>query len=300
MLKENFNKSGISSLVLKILGCILMTLDHVALLFCTPESTIYFVLRSIGKIAFPIFVFLAVEGFYKSKDVKTYMLRLLVFAVGMDLTGFLIGAIKNIPVAQNPLIGNAMTDLFMGVLCLYFLDKKNWYSLLALLPIAYQFLSHVYISENYGTLFKSDWGSLSIMMFVVLYYAKILSRKYIEKKSQPSNSNINDDNGEDHAAIIITDGQYFKTYKLFSVIGIFLIELVYYSFSYLIPPLMMFCPNGFVPYGTFSVLACLPIYFYNGNKGYKDNKLVQYSFYIYYPLHIIILGILSIFFGVLK
>lgn len=59
-----------------------------------------------------------------------------------------------------------------------------------------------------------------------------------------------------------------------------------------------FIPGEFVPIGTFSVLAFIFYLLYNGKKGY-ENKIIQYSFYVYYPFHLIILGVISLFFGVL-
>ena len=38
----------------------------------------------------------------------------------------------------------------------------------------------------------------------------------------------------------------------------------------------------------YALLAIVPIMFYSGKKGY-DNKIVQYGFYAYYPIHLIII-----------
>ena len=54
-----------------------MTLYHVAVFF---NPTSYFVLRAIGRISFPIFLFLLVEGFYHTHNRVHYFLRLLFFS----------------------------------------------------------------------------------------------------------------------------------------------------------------------------------------------------------------------------
>ena len=38
-------------------------------------------MRSIGRIAFPIFLFLLIEGFNKTKNIKKYFFRMVIFAI---------------------------------------------------------------------------------------------------------------------------------------------------------------------------------------------------------------------------
>lgn len=285
-------KLGLNSLALKIIACVLMTLDHIALLFLSRGeldiNTDYYILRAIGKIAFPIFAFLAVEGTYKTKNILNYLLRVGVLAIILDICGYLLGYFNGIKISENPLIGNAFTDMFMGILAVYFLKKKNWYSLFALFPVAFEFLSHLTINENYGTLFKSDWGSFSIVLFICYFIARELSTKLIKDKAVKDN---------------IDESIYIDLYQLTynnisQCIALIFVELTYYllwRYNYSLPIL----PNDFVPLGTYSTLACVFLIFYNGKKGYSSKK-IQYFFYAYYPFHIILLGILSMFFGVLK
>ena len=46
-----------------------------------------------------------------------------------------------------------------------------------------------------------------------------------------------------------------------------------------------------VPVQAFAILAFLPIALYNGEKG-RGGKLLQYGSYVFYPLHMLILGLL--------
>ncbi|ABX43724.1 TraX family protein [Lachnoclostridium phytofermentans] len=86
----------LNSFTLKLIACFTMLIDHFTTIFVprytTPlfhitlssyelDVTWYVVGRSIGRIAFPIFAFLIVEGFFHTRNRMKYLLRLLLFAV---------------------------------------------------------------------------------------------------------------------------------------------------------------------------------------------------------------------------
>ena len=283
---------GLSSLSLKIIACILMTLDHIALLFLergnVDINTDYYILRAVGKIAFPIFVFLAVEGVYHTKNIFKYLCRLGIIAIIMDGFGYIIGQIYKIPVYDNPLIGNAFTDLFLGVLAVYLLKRKDWYSLLAVVPVALAVLSNVTADVNYGTIIKTDWGLFSMVLFLAFFLARTLADLFIKDKAKQSQIDL------ETFRSLVSD----KYHKYFEVVALVTVELAFYllwRFNYS----SQFLPNDFVPLGTYSTLAAVFLLFYNGKRGFK-NKIIQYSFYAYYPFHIVLLGIISLFFGILR
>lgn len=70
-----------TSTKLKIIACITMLIDHMSIFInYNTQRTLYILLRSIGRLSFPIFAFLIAEGFYHTRHAKKYMLRLLIFA----------------------------------------------------------------------------------------------------------------------------------------------------------------------------------------------------------------------------
>ena len=69
-------EKGLSQEGLKILACVTMLVDHVALLFGGSPW-----LRVIGRLAFPIYCFLLTEGIRHTRDVRRYLSRLLFAAI---------------------------------------------------------------------------------------------------------------------------------------------------------------------------------------------------------------------------
>lgn len=106
---------GINTFFLKWIAIISMLIDHIgAVLFPWCEW-----MRIVGRLAFPIFAYLLVEGFVYTKDVKKYLVRLGLFAliseIPFDLAFF--GTVFA-PVHQN-----VFFELFCGILMLYLMLK---------------------------------------------------------------------------------------------------------------------------------------------------------------------------------
>ena len=91
------SRYGISAAVLKWVASVTMFIDHTgatllmrlqyakAIAYDPSKQaffkTLYFLSRRIGRIAFPLFCFMIVEGYFHTRNVRKYMLRLFVFAL---------------------------------------------------------------------------------------------------------------------------------------------------------------------------------------------------------------------------
>lgn len=58
--------------MLKLIAAILMLIDHFALIFLSPYSTTYLVLRLLGRLSMPIFAYKLAIGFNYTHDFKRY------------------------------------------------------------------------------------------------------------------------------------------------------------------------------------------------------------------------------------
>ena len=85
-------RRGLSGTALKGIACVTMLIDHIGAsclengFLSAPAApaglaALDLVLRLIGRLAFPIFCFLLVEGFVHTHDVKKYIGRLLLFGI---------------------------------------------------------------------------------------------------------------------------------------------------------------------------------------------------------------------------
>ena len=103
---------------LKIIACITMLLDHIK--YGLPETsgilTLYF-----GRIAFPIFAFLAVEGYVHTSNFNKYLKRLLIFGIISQIPFMLFKSL-----ITNQISLNIMFTLLLGVSAIFFYEKiKN-------------------------------------------------------------------------------------------------------------------------------------------------------------------------------
>ncbi|MFT4106847.1 MAG: TraX family protein [Lacrimispora sp.] len=161
---------GITGNTLKMVAIVTMFLDHAGVVLVAggilgdnviQEGSLwplaYVVLRTIGRLAFPIFCFLLTEGFLHTRDVKKYGIRLLAFAfiseVPFDLAIF--------DRWFQPGYQNVYFTLFLGLCVLYFYDKAAGNSvkqgLIALAGMAI------------ASFIRSDYDAIGIGMILIFY-----------------------------------------------------------------------------------------------------------------------------------
>ncbi len=140
----------LSNSVLKCIALISMLIDHVASVLLRGDQTVlialfgkqltlYALMRFIGRIAFPIYAFLIVEGFVHTRNRKAYGIRLLVFALISEIPWDLEHTGSFFSWTQN-----VFFTLFLGYLGLCLIEKlkngenrlKNTFLLIGLLVIS--------------------------------------------------------------------------------------------------------------------------------------------------------------------
>ncbi len=79
---------------------------------------------------------------------------------------------------------------------------------------------------------------------------------------------------------------------LAQLVGMVLINIVFFEGQ--VFPVEIFGKMFEIPTQGFAVFALIPIWLYGGRKG-RSNKIIQYGFYAFYPVHMLILYLIRFF-----
>jgi len=208
-------------------------------------------LTCIGRISFPIFAFMIVEGYFHTKNLKKYAGRLLLFAM-----------LSEIPF-----------DLAMGSRLFYPIHQNVLWSFLISLGL-------IHWNEKAKAVRKLPVRILVGCVTVLLgYVAGIVTMVDFH-----------------HAGVLTVLAFYFfrqRTWqsRLAQLLCLWYINVELISgYSY---ELHLFGQTFFLVRQSFALLALIPIWLYRGRQGYHSRAL-QYAFYAFYPLHLLILGLIKI------
>lgn len=112
---------GISGCCLKIIAMISMLIDHTAAVLIAPFQNLtplYIAMRVIGRLAFPIYCFLLVEGFFHTRSKAKYAGRLFLFALISEIPFDLAFSQKLWDFSYN----NVFFTLLIGLLVIWGMD----------------------------------------------------------------------------------------------------------------------------------------------------------------------------------
>lgn len=269
--------------LLKVIAIITMLIDHTGLLLF-PELR---VMRTVGRIAFPIFAWLLVQGFIHTSDRKKYGFRFFCFALAAEIPY----AFLNNEMVYKPAHYNVMYLLLLGLILLSLVEKAghlfrnhkfvlgSLLSILALLIIGFPDMVQ-YLNPD----FALSYGTYGLVMVLIFYWTR----------EQP---------------ILMVVGYVLLTYIEPYRTG------VYYRALYISPEMSYM--EAFRSYGLIwaqisdfkdgfrtlegyffqarSMLGLLIILLFN--KVYVPIRLAKYIGYTFYPLHITLLIIIRVMNG---
>ena len=207
-------------------------------------------LTCIGRLTFPIYAFMIVEGYFHTKDLKKYVYRLLIFAIISEIPfNLAMGSRIFFPIHQNVLwsflIAIGLIHLNEKVK-----EKQVWIRVL----VGAATVSIAYIG---GIVTFVDYYNAGILMILTFYFFR--GKKWWNYLGQ----------------------LLCMWYINCEMLGGFGYEINLFGDTY------------FLARQSIALLALIPIWLYKGKQGYHS-KLLQSIYYIFYPLHLLILGILKL------
>jgi len=151
-----------NALALKIIALTAMIIDHMGATF--PETFgLWF--RVVGRLAFPIYVFLIAEGFFHTKNPAKFLLRLFVFAIISE--PFFDIAIKGAAIADINFLAdtNIFYTLFLGGAAIVAYQMlRDKISFLAFAPLA--------LFMWLALTLTSDYGAYGVLFIFAMYWIK--------------------------------------------------------------------------------------------------------------------------------
>lgn len=104
--------------IVKIIACVTMLIDHIAVFFgeqCNINNYVLYAMRTIGRISFPLFAFLLVESFYYTKKKLRHAVSILLIAIISELPYNIVMAHGNLQYEYQ----NICFTLFIGFLMIW-------------------------------------------------------------------------------------------------------------------------------------------------------------------------------------
>lgn len=250
-------KKGLTSNGLKIIAITTMLIDHIGYyMYPYLQEDTYYLFRTIGRISMPIFAYLIVQGFFHTKNLKKYICRIFGLAI---ITQICLVILNYINISYFPSYHTGINN-YLNILFSYTLS-------LILLAI----LDRKKLIEKYDETINLSVKIIGIILILLSYLTLnidysmripfiMLGLYYTEKLfKKPDCSKSN-----------------FK--YLFLILITFLLSLTFVKNSVICKYWML--------------LSLFFIAFYNGEKG-KKSKLVQYLFYVFFPIHHALLYLIS-------
>lgn len=285
----------INSFVLKILALLTMTIDHLFVCFGEFSSQfpndLYMIGRGIGRLAFPLFCFMIVQGAIHTRRFSNYALRLGICASAVSIG--MIG-IEYLPMFQGISMrqeGVIFVDLLLGATAVFCLRNKKWYiKLLSLLILGFSVASTFASGLECAVCGREIWfvpffmrtqyGFCGVLMMILMYFGYRISRYVLDRYQGAFD-------GTTTERIFLNLGY---------IAGIVIAVIVYYLFQINAGAFDLYF-NNYIELQLISIASIIFVFFYNGKPGY--NKIwFRHGCYLYYMVHLIILyGVFMLIYG---
>ena len=245
-MKESRFRFDLSSAALHVIGMVLMLMDHTWATIATDHAWLTWA----GRIAFPIFAFLTAEGYFRTKNFKGYLGRMILFAVLSEIPFNLMmsgGSKFFYPLHQNVLFTFVIALLMMRVL-------DNAREKFRKKPALIMFASGaiLLVGMLLGNFLFVDFYGAGVVTVLIFYFFH--DRKW-------------------WAFLLQLICLYYVNTEMIGGLTI---------------PTVLFGEPIEIYQQWTALLALIPIWLYRGRKG-SESILFRFGCYFFYPAHILLL-----------
>ena len=276
-MKKQRDFKVLSGFILKIMAIVFMTFDHIGLFMARYENLkeITPIFRILGRFSFPLIIFLLVEGIIHTKSILKYFIRLsllaLAFLIGQIFYYFIIS--KDVSDILSPAV-----DLLLTFGTVYLLKRKDWFSLLAIVPVAWAILT--LFVRNYELTHVKDisWWPFFLRPDYTIYGPLLGLGFYYAGECAPVLLRMNEGTKD------FVGTSYEQTTK--NILSVVVLVVLTISVTFIDKNALHLYYS--MPWQIYAIFAAIPLFFYSGKRGYNA-KWFQYGCYIYFPMHFIII-----------
>ena len=286
-----------SVFIMKLLAVCTMLIDHTAI-FLYPhfiDKSLYVWLRGIGRFAFPVYAFLIVNGYEKTHDVKRYLTRLVAFAAVSQIPYTLASHANQFPdgVTAAVLGGRWFVCLiFLVVVCAAWLGavRTDWSVIWPLLALILAVLRVEYAGVHILSTKANVFYTLSLSLALIAWADALMKpeRDWVKLSMQAL--------GLFGAFYLIRDNMDYRTLGVALIFSIWLARGSRFSQAAV---MVLWCVVEYIVAGNptshfvIAALSIVPVLLYKGRQG----PPLKLAFYAFYPVHLLILGMLTVYFA---
>lgn len=180
---------GISGSTVKMIAIIAMLIDHTAAVLLEhmiqaqhlnlsltgavpPIVLLYFVMRIIGRLGFPIFIFLLIEGLEHTRSKWKYLLRLVIFALVSEIPFDFAFNLSRTAVFSGKIIEFSYQNVFftlaiglLTVIVLQTISDTKWNTVIKIVMN----IAVTIAGMSLGFLLRTDYGAVGVLAIVMMY-----------------------------------------------------------------------------------------------------------------------------------
>lgn len=292
-----------SAFFLKCIAVASMLVDHLAVVLYGrdfPSWNMYLYMRAFGRLAFPLYCFLLVNGFEKTSNRKKYLARLILFAavsqipftlVFSDLNYGELTAVTSVSFHYDAVVYLLFSLCVIGAYIVFCSrDFSVLYLCLALLfgQVELRLKGYACLGWELSVFYTLSLGFVSIWTIDGFYRKQIGLPGTIIR-----------------ALVVLALIGVFQGRIDYSYLGVALIVSLYLcrrDRGAQVAAAALWCLAYYryvaVQLYCFSFVSAFLVMLYNGKRGgpAKHNELVKWGFYVIYPVHLLVLGLANILF----